>query len=65
MTSFNEMNDQERLDFFAKMNSKELELLMHHASIELQERSMVAGYRAETPDEALGRQTAEERRQWL
>jgi hypothetical protein len=58
MDKLNEMNDQERLDFFAKMNSKELELLMHHASIELQERSMVA-------EDELGRQTAEERRQWL
>ena len=58
MKNLNEMNDQERLDLFAKMNSKELELLMHHASVELQERALVA-------DEALGRQTAEERRQWL
>jgi hypothetical protein len=58
MKNLNEMNDQERLDLFAKMNSKELELLMHHASVELQERALVA-------EDELGRQTAEERRQWL
>ena len=58
MKNLNEMNDQERLDLFAKMNSKELELLMHHASVELQERALVA-------EDELGRQTTEERRQWL
>jgi len=35
------LNDQERLDLFATMNNKELELLMHHASVELQERDIV------------------------
>ena len=35
------LNDQERLDLFASMNNRELELLMHHASVELQERAMV------------------------
>jgi len=58
MKNLNEMNDQERLDLFAKMNSKELELLMHHASIELQERALVA-------EDELGRQTTEERKIWL
>jgi hypothetical protein len=58
MKNLNEMNDQERLDLFAKMNSKELELLMHHASVELQERALVA-------EDELGRQTTEERKIWL
>ena len=35
------LNDQERLDLFATMNNKELKLLMHHASVELQERDIV------------------------
>jgi len=41
MKNLNEMNDQERLDHFAEMNSKELELLMHHCGVELQERALV------------------------
>jgi len=35
------LTPQERLDNFAKMNSKDLELLMSHCSVELQERALV------------------------
>jgi ribonuclease HII len=52
------LTPQERLDVFAKINSKDLELIMHHCSVELQERSVVE-------DNLLGKQTAEERRIWL
>jgi len=54
----NSLNDEEKLEAFAKVNSKDLETLLHYASIELQERQMI-------DDDLLGKQTAEERRQWL
>ena len=49
---------QERLDAFAKINSKDLELVMHHCSVELQERAIVEQARE---DDLLGEQTAKER----
>jgi len=52
------LTPQERLEVFAKINSKDLELIMHHCSVELQERALVE-------DDALGKQTAEDRRIWL
>lgn len=52
------LTPQERLDVFAKINSKDLELIMNHCSVELQERSVVE-------DNLLGKQTEEERRIWL
>ena len=54
----NSLNDEEKLEAFAKVNSKDLETLLHYASIELQERQMI-------DDDLLGQQTTEERRQWL
>jgi hypothetical protein len=48
------LTDQERLEVFAKINSKDLELIMHHCSVELQERELVE-------DTLLGEQTAKER----
>ena len=35
------LTPQERLEVFAKINSKDLELIMHHCSVELQERELV------------------------
>ena len=52
------LTPQERLEVFAKINSKDLEIVMHHCSVELQERALVE-------DDKLGKQTAEERRIWL
>jgi len=52
------LTPQERLEVFAKINSKDLELIMHHCSVELQERSLVE-------DDLLAKQTAEERKIWL
>jgi ribonuclease HII len=52
------LTPQERLEVFAKINSKDLELIMHHCSVELQERELVE-------DNILGEQTAEERKIWL
>jgi len=52
------LTPQERLEVFAKINSKDLELIMHHCSVELQERALVE-------DDLLAKQTAEERRIWL
>jgi ribonuclease HII len=52
------LTPQERLEVFAKINSKDLELIMHHCSVELQERELVE-------DNLLGDQTAEERKIWL
>ena len=49
---------QERLEVFAKINSKDLELIMNHCSVELQERALVE-------DDLLAKQTAEERKIWL
>lgn len=51
------LTPQERLEVFAKINSKDLELVMHHCSVELQERALVE-------DDLLAKQTAEERRIW-
>ena len=53
------LTPQKRLEVFAKVNSKDLELIMHNCSIELQERKLVA------EDDLLAKQTAEERRIWL
>ena len=53
------LTPQESLEVFAKVNSKDLELIMHHCSVELQERELVA------EDDLLAKQTAEERRIWL
>ncbi len=52
------LTPQERLEVFAKINSKDLELVMHHCSVELQERALVE-------DDLLAKQTAEERKIWL
>ena len=52
------LTPQERLEVFAKINSKDLELIMHHCSVELQERALVE-------DDLLAKQTAEERKIWL
>ena len=51
------LTPQERLEVFAKINSKDLELIMHHCSVELHERALVE-------DDLLAKQTAEERRIW-
>ena len=53
------LTPQERLEVFAKINSKDLELIMHHCSVELQERKLVE------EDDLLAKQTAEERKIWL
>jgi len=53
------LTPQERLEVFAKINSKDLELIMHHCSVELQERSLV-----EDDDALLAKQTVEDRRIW-
>jgi len=56
------LSPQERLDAFAKINSKDLELIMHHCSVELQERELVIDAEEE---QRLGEQTAQERKIWL
>ncbi len=58
MEDIKNLTPQERLEVFAKINSKDLELVMHHCSVELQERALVE-------DDLLGDQTAEERKIWL
>jgi len=58
MEDIKNLTPQERLEVFAKVNSKDLELIMHHCSVELQERELVE-------DDLLGDQTAEERKIWL
>ena len=58
------LTDQERLEVFAKINSKDLELIMHHCSVELQERDLVEtklGFKEHLEDIILGEQTAKER----
>jgi hypothetical protein len=60
--TLNSLNDQEKIEAFAKVNSKDLETLLHYAAIELQERQIVEDA---YEDDLLGKQTAEERRQWL
>jgi len=54
------LTPQERLEVFAKINSKDLELVMHHCSVELQERALVEQH----DDALLGKQTAEDRLIW-
>jgi hypothetical protein len=60
--TLNSLNDQEKIEAFAKINNKDLETLLHYAAIELQERQMVEDA---YEDDLLGKQTAEERKQWL
>jgi len=60
--TLNSLNDQEKIEAFAKVNSKDLETLLHYAAIELQERQIVEDA---YEDDLLGKQTAEDRRQWL
>ncbi len=55
------LTPQERLEVFAKINSKDLELIMHHCGVELQERSLVE----QDDDALLAYQTAEDRKIWL
>jgi hypothetical protein len=70
--TLNSLNDDERIEAFAKINSKDLETIIHYASIELQERKLVEEdyLNNETneflkDDELLGTLTAEERKIWL
>jgi hypothetical protein len=56
------LNDEEKIEAFAKVNSKDLETLIHYAQVELQERQLVE---EAYEDDLLGEQTAEERRIWL
>jgi len=53
------LTPQERLEVFARINSKDLEMIMDLCSVELQERSLV-----EDDDALLAKQTAEDRRIW-
>ncbi len=62
------LTPQQRLDVFAKINSKDLELIVHHCSVELQERELVedkTAFKEHLEDSILGEQTAEERKIWL
>jgi len=62
------LTPQQRLDVFAKINSKDLEIVMHHCSVELQERELVEdkkAFKEHLEDSILGDQTAEERKIWL
>ena len=52
------LTPQERIDVFAKINNRDLELLMHHCSMELQERTLVE------EEDLLAEQTANERLIW-
>ncbi len=70
--TLNSLNDDERIEAFAKINSKDLETIVHYAAIELQERELVEEnyLNNETneflkDDDLLGKQTAEERKIWL
>jgi hypothetical protein len=56
------LNDEEKIEAFAKVNSKDLETLIHYAQVELQERQLVE---EAYEDNLLAKQTAEERRIWL
>ena len=60
--TLNSLNDQEKLEAFAKVNSKDLDTIIHYASIELQERELVE---QAYEDNLLGEQTAEDRKIWL
>jgi len=57
MINIKNLTPQERLEVFAKINSKELELIMHHCSVELQERELVK-------DTMLAKETANARLIW-
>jgi len=61
------LTPQERIDVFAKINNKDLELVMHHCSVELQERELVevkTAFKEHLEDTILGEQTANERLIW-
>ena len=61
------LTPQERIDVFAKINNKDLELVMHHCSVELQERELVednVAFKEHLEDAILGEQTANERLIW-
>ncbi len=61
------LTPQERIDVFAKINNKDLELVMHHCSVELQERELVednVAFKEHLEDTILGEQTANERLIW-
>ncbi len=60
--TLNSLNDDERIEAFAKINSKDLEIIVHHCNVELQERQLVENA---YEDDLLGEQTAEERKIWL
>jgi len=60
--TLNSLNDQEKIEAFAKINNKDLETLLHYAAIELQERQIVEDA---YEDDLLGEQTAEDRKIWL
>jgi len=51
------LTSEERTEVFAKLNNKDLELLVHHAQVELQDREV----RQKEFDEAFALQTARER----
>lgn len=51
------LTSEERTEVFAKLNNKDLELLAHHAQVELQDREV----RQKEFDEAFALQTARER----
>jgi hypothetical protein len=61
---------EERLKVFANLNSSDLELLSHHASLELQERALVLADKehkvelANWEDNLLAESTANERLIW-
>ena len=66
--TLNSLNDDERIEAFAKINSKDLETIIHYAAIELQERELVEdkiAFEENLEDSILGEQTAEERKIWL
>ena len=60
----------ERLKVFANLNSSDLELLSHHANLELQERALVLADKEHKvdlvnwEDDLLAKQTANERLIW-
>ena len=56
--TLNSLNEEEKLEAFAKINSKDLETLIHYAQVELQERALVE---QAYEDDLLGEQTAKER----
>ena len=60
--TLNSLNDDERIEAFAKINSKDLDAIIHYASVELQERELVE---RNLDDAILADQTAQERKIWL